>query len=148
MPGEFLDFLAIYPYLLPKAIVVFHDVNLNFIRTKMDSSIKNIRNNSLCIATKALFCIIGGKKFFGLANGTNSKLFNIAAVQIDERTKSSIQSVFFGTQFTWAYSLDNDMLDEYRKIYSKYYDLDCLSLFDSAVKYNAVSLGICNSLYV
>ena len=147
MPGELLDFLTIYPYLTKDATVVFHDVNLNIANLRKNSSKQVVKSSSLFIATKALFSVVGGKKFFDVSSDEKKGLPNIAAVQIDERTRASVPSLFFATQYTWTYTVSEEMLSEYRNIFSKHYNKKCLELFDTAVKYNGIALKICPSLF-
>ncbi len=53
LPGELLDFLAIFPYLSPKATVVLHDVSLN-----LQHTISSARSYS----TKVVFDIVVADK--------------------------------------------------------------------------------------
>lgn len=60
LPGEILDYICLYPYLTEGAIVVFHDVNLNYIRSKTEDINLALRSE-FSVSTKILFGACKGR---------------------------------------------------------------------------------------
>lgn len=116
LPGELLDILCILPYLNDGAVVVLHDVALNL----HDMSRKGY------YATKIVLDAAAGKKYYNY----NDEMFNIAAVEIRQDTRMNAANLFSALSITWAnFPAESDMTC-YRNIYKKYYDEECIYLFD------------------
>jgi hypothetical protein len=131
MPGELLDFLIIYPYLSPDAIVVLHDVNENHQYFKSSGGYYlNFKKSFELIATSVLFSTVKAVKYY------NADAPNIAAFQIDQDTRTHLIDCFFALSHTWAYNMPQNILKIFRKELMQYYDKNCLSFFDQAVRQN------------
>lgn len=119
LPGELLDFLCILPYLKDDAIVVLHDVTLN------------LSSSPVSFATKIVLDAVVGTKYF---NVNNCATYNIGGVKIGKETRQNIANVFSAFSITWNYYPAPQELEMYTKIYEKYYDEECLILFNIYVK--------------
>lgn len=115
LPGEFLDFLAILPYLSHHATVVLHDVALHL-----------IGKSNIAYATKLLFDSVVAEKYYNIEEG----IYNIAAFSVDENTRKYIANVFSALSISWYYEPSIKQLMIYRDEYKKHYDKECLTLFD------------------
>lgn len=131
LPGEILDFLAVLPFLKKNAIVVIHDINLNYFR-----AINGTENKTFAaredIATKILLTTVVADKYIC---ENNIMAANIAAFQINEDTVRYIENVFLSLTLSWSYNL-GEMTNEYREIFCKYYSEKLVNLFDIAVTCN------------
>lgn len=121
MPGEFLDFLYALPYLRRDAVVVLHDVSLGLI------------NCSDAICNKLLFDSMTGDKYWDITQIEKGILPNIAAVQINDSTRKSIEDVFTALSINWYYIPKLAVLHKYRLFYEKQYSNECLNLFDAII---------------
>ena len=130
LPGEILDFLCIFPYLAENAIVVVHDITRNF------------SEHRYSFATKILLDSVSGEKYFNLIK----RLPNIGAFRITEETMLNIENVFSALSITWGYSVDAEILMDYRKIYQSFYPEECLKLFDQIVLMQKIQYQ-CYGLY-
>ena len=135
LPGELLDFLAVYPYLKNGATVVLHDTNLDYLRAKNTNDTFN-KSAYKATATKNLFSLITAEKYINM----NSKMGvpNIAAFVVNEDTQKYIKDVFFALTLTWGYMPEEYLLAQYRECYAHNYDPDCLDVFDLAIAMNRV----------
>ena len=115
MPGEILDFLAILPYLNNGAIVILHDVANNL-----------LGRSTLAYATKILLDTVYAEKFYDYQNMN----LNIGAFKIEDKTRENIANVFSALSITWLYEPAIRELMFYRDIFKRYYDEECISLFD------------------
>jgi len=117
IPGEILDFLAVFPYLSEHAIVVLHDTALH-----------HHLNNSRCIATCTLFSTVTADKF------VNDMEYykNIAAFSISKDTETYLMDVFNALTLPWGYLPDDKQLKEYDRIYIKNYSEDAVKLWSKA----------------
>lgn len=122
LPGELLDFLCILPFLKDGAIVVLHDTILNL-----------GGQNKEAYATKIVLDVSTGEKYFDYENWT----INIGAIRIGEDTRKNIANVFSALSISWRYCPSESDLLAYRNIYKKYYDEECLKLFDIFVEYQS-----------
>lgn len=132
LPGEVLDFLCILPYLNKEATVVLHDISLNYINSFSDD-IPTLFSAKTCNATKILYSTVTAQKWFYFENMPG---FNIAAFTINEDTIKYIADCFQILSLTWEYSLTDIALDEYRHIFLRHYNEQCVKLYDLAIKAN------------
>lgn len=132
LPGELLDFLCVLPYLTENAVIVLHDISLNYISSFSDD-IKTLFSAKDYNATKILYTTVTAKKWFYFEDEPG---FNIAAFTINADTIKYITDCFQALSLTWEYLMSEKMLSEYRNILSRYYNEQCLKLFDMAVKVN------------
>lgn len=132
LPGEILDFLCILPYLTKDATVVLHDVDLNYIRA-VHGTRRQVLKSKNCVSTKLLFSTVTAEKYL---SANQEGLFNIAAFMISEDTRKYVKDLFYLLTSTWSYVPGENMLKDYRDVYERYYDKNCLELYDIAVKNN------------
>ncbi len=128
LPGELLDFLAYYPFLKERCIIILHDIAINHLS----------RHDSLEFATKVLFDTVTAEKILNL--GTGNILPNIGAFMVTRDTGRNIADVFSALTLTWAYMPEARCLTLYRDLYSEYYTPNELRLFDLAVQMNRQSI--------
>lgn len=90
LPGEILDFIVAFPYLKKDAIVVLHDIGLQF-RAEYRRM----------IATGILFQTVVADKFWN-----NQGVYpNIAGFQITEDTGKYMRDMFLSLTLPWQYTL-------------------------------------------
>ena len=123
MPGEFLNFLEILPFLKKNAIVLLHDIAYcGRMFWEMSSNDR-------------LFSILKGTKILPKPeNGTI--VANIGAVILDEDINERIFDIFFGIYTNWAYVPPDNQINKLMKHFEKYYGTKYLNLFKEAVKKN------------
>ena len=138
LPGEILDFLCVLPYLAKEATVVLHDMNLNYMKVESGNR-ENIVHSAQYIVTKVLFSAVAADKYLSI---TEDNLANIGAFTISSDTFRHVESLFYLLSLTWGYMPQKKMLDDYRSVYAKHYDKECLELYDIAVKNNQKMLGM------
>ncbi|MFG6346914.1 MAG: class I SAM-dependent methyltransferase [Lachnospiraceae bacterium] len=114
LPGELLDFLCILPYLRDGAIVVMHDITLNF------------DGNRDAFATKIILNSAFGEKYYNYSD----RVLNIAALKINGDTRKYAANLFSAFSITWTDFPSDLEVELYRKNYEKYYDEECIELFD------------------
>lgn len=111
LPGELLDFIICYPFLDRNCTVILHDIAENLLTG---------RDND--IATKLLFDVIKADKWY--MHDTERNLYgqsNIAAFQMNEKTKESIEDLFSGLSMTWQYHFKDEEEKAYLRIIEKYH---------------------------
>lgn len=128
VPGEILDFLAIFHSLENGAIVVLHDVALNH------------EGHEEAICTKLLFDTVVADKIVMDDPERCAKYANIAAFMVNEDTRKYIYNVFSSLTLPWEYMLTEKEIAIYREKYEMEYDQTLVELFDKAVKLNEMSL--------
>lgn len=116
MPGEILDFLTILPFLNDGAVCILHDTANNLLGKPYKDT----------YATKILLDCVYTEKYYDFQNEN----LNIGAFVVDHRTREYIANVFSSLSVTWAYEPSIRQLTTYRDVFKKYYDEECLSLFD------------------
>lgn len=115
LPGEVLDFLALFPYLTPDAVVVLHDVRRHFYVSKS-------------YATNILFNTVTADKYID-----NSQSYpNIAAFKINEDTPKYILDVFAGLMMPWYYLPSDEMMAAYESVLCKNYPESFMKLYEQA----------------
>ena len=123
-PGEILDFLIILPFLKENAIVIFHDI-ANQIAPS------TTRNEW---APYIIFNAIRGKKY--LPFGNNILTQNIGAVKLDSNQNLYYHDYFRLLGGQWQYFPKEIHINQTRNIFKKYYDADCLTMFEETVSFN------------
>ncbi len=124
LPGEFLDFIAILPYLKDGAIVVLHDVSLNLFDIRIGGSDCN---------RALLSCVSSEKKYYNFKELEDGCLPNIGAFVVDESTRNNIMNVIQTMTMSWNYMPNKEELCIYTEHYKKFYDVDCLDLWNRIV---------------
>ncbi|MBU1109683.1 MAG: class I SAM-dependent methyltransferase [Candidatus Riflebacteria bacterium] len=119
LPGELLDFIVIFPYLAPDAVLVLHDTSL-YLEPRAN----------LSVATRILLSSVCADKIICRETDDPLKLSNIAAFQINSDTGKYINNCFSALALRWVYKLDKVFAEEYRQIIAAKYDQELLEYFD------------------
>lgn len=128
-PGEILDFLMVLPILKEEAIAIFHDIGNQI--TKCGR--KNTRRNW---APYKIFNIIRGTKFYPSGNNILTK--DIGAIKLDKNQYKYFHDYFRTLGGQWDYFPEEAHIKILRKFIKRYYDDDCLLMFEETVKFNRV----------
>lgn len=123
LPGELLDFLVCFPYLKEGCVVVLHDVIVNHL-TGWEHE----------IATKLLFDVVQGDKWYMPEGNDLLGFTNIAAFEIGERTKDSVYNIFSSLTFTWSYMLNQEEKNKYVKVIEKNYSAQYVEWFEKVLE--------------
>ena len=123
-PGEILDFLIVLPFLKEEAIVIFHDI-ANQITVKLG------RNEW---APYIIYNAIRGKKY--LPSGKNILTHDIGAVKLERNQKKYYQDYFRLLGGQWQYFPKELHINELINYFKKYYDDDCLNMFNETIQFN------------
>ncbi len=126
-PGEILDFLIILPFLNKGAIVCFHDIGNQITRAGQ----KNTRREW---APYLIFNIIKGKKY--LPSGNKILTHDIGAIKLEKNQIKYIHDYFRALGGQWQYFPKEIYIEILRKYFNKYYDNDCIKIFEETVSFN------------
>ena len=126
-PGEILDFLIILPFLKKGAIVAFHDIGNQITCAKQDYKRKEY-------APYLIFNIIKGKKF--LPSGKGILLKDIGAIKLDNNQYLYINDYFRSLGGQWQYFPEEEDINLITKLFKKYYNKDCMTIFEETVSFN------------
>ena len=135
MPGEGLDFLAVFPYLKIGSVIVLHDVAYNHIKPQ------HIDGH----ATTVLFSAVMASKFLNFVpdDGRSRYVYpNIAAFQINDQTRANIENVFLTMVLRWAYLPLLEEIKLYLNHYQRHYPPELYKIFVEAVKMNLYNMVI------
>ena len=125
-PGEILDFLMILPFLRENAIVIFHDIG-NQLR---------INDKRREWAPYLIFNGIRGKKIF--PSGNMILGHDIGAIILEKDQKKYYHDYFRLLGGQWQYFPNEVHIIKMRKFFKKYYDKDCVFMFEEASKFNRI----------
>ena len=124
LPGEVLDFLMIFPYLAPNAIVVIHDTALQTVAP-------------LCYSNILLFQALRGTRM--MPDETERIGFpypNIGAVRLDQ--EQEIADIFRLLTLPWQHYMPTEHdLSVIRALFAEHYCAEMLALYDCACLMNA-----------
>ena len=123
-PGEILDFLIILPFLREKAVVIFHDIANQITKSK----------NRREWAPYIIFNAIRGHNFFPSGNFLIKN--DIGAKQLEINQKNYYHDYFRLLGGQWQYFPKEKHIIQIRKFFKKYYDEDCLTMFEEASSFN------------
>lgn len=138
LPGELLQFFAVYPYMNIDSVLAMHDISLNF---HPESSPQRFWPNGY--ATKILYCTIVSKyKML-----PNKNWPNIGAVILGEESKKYIENTFFALGITWRYFPSKQLLTKYANFISTHYSSLCLAMFNECVEKQAMLDNFINIRY-
>ena len=139
-PGEILDFLIVLPFLKEGAIVGFHDIGNQITK----SGKKNSRKEW---APYIIFNIIKGKKY--LPSGNKILTHDIGSIKLEKNQINYIHDYFRALGGQWQYFPKEKHIEIIRKLFNKYYDNDCLMIFEESVSFNRnfVKNNPLNNLY-
>jgi hypothetical protein len=130
MPGEVLDFIAVFPYLTESAIVVLHDTSRQFD--------PDFGTNFHRYATTALFSSVTAEKiiFSDIPRGKPEGFPNITAFRVNSDTKKYISDVFIALSLPWTYLPSPEHLNHYYEAMYNFYSLDLIEYFKRATNTN------------
>jgi hypothetical protein len=129
-PGEILDFIIVLPFLSEEAIIVIHDIANQITAT----------NNNLWIGKRnewapyIIFNSIRGKIY--LPSGKNLLIHDIGAKKLEINQKKYFHDYFRVLGGQWQYFPKEEYIQEMYEYFKKYYDSDCLNIFNEAVNFN------------
>lgn len=126
MPGEFLSFFVILPYLSENATVVLHDIHLNYFSIKGGN---RVGFNSYCTSLLFSTAVSQQKYVLKLDNG---EISNIGAFDVNTFTKENIYNMFHALFVNWAYYPSMDM-EMYKEFIQKHYSSHCSRYFNICV---------------
>ena len=126
-PGEILDFLMVFPFLKDRALVGFHDISHQI----LFSGWNNSRNEW---APYLIFNIIKGKKYLPSGKGILTK--GIGFIKLEKNQLNYIYDYFRALGGQWQYIPEEEHIELMRKFINKYYDKNCLTICEEAVKFN------------
>lgn len=129
-PGEILDVLMVLPFLKEEAVLIFHDIG-NQITDGLSSLKKGGRKEW---APYIIFNLLRGKKF--LPSGGRILTNNIGAVKLEKNQYRFIHDYFRALGGQWAYFPKEKYIKLLRNFFKKYYDEDCMIMFEETVKFN------------
>ena len=123
-PGEILDFIIVLPFLRENAIVGIHDI-ANQINAAQDRKE---------FAPYIIFNMIRGKQY--LPSGRTQLRQDIGIKILDSNQKKYYLDYFRSLGGQWQYFPKEKHISLIREYLKKYYDKDCLLMFDEAVEFN------------
>lgn len=124
-PGEILDFLIVLPFLKEEAIVIFHDIAKQMFSKKRAEYAPYIIYNE-----------IKGYKY--LPSGNYILKQNIGAIKLDKNQKNYYKDYFRLLGGQWHYFPKEIHIISLRNFFKKYYDEECLIIFEEAVEFNRI----------
>ena len=123
-PGEILDFLIILPFLKEEAIVIFHDIANQITRSSKRQE----------WAPYIIFNAIRGEKY--LPSGKYILKQDIGAIKLEKNQNKYYHDYFRLLGGEWQYFPKEIHIKQLRNYFKKYYDEDCLIMFEEAVTFN------------
>ena len=126
-PGEILQFLIVLPFLKEEAVVIFHDIANQITKSGRPGTRREW-------ASYIIFNILRGKKY--LPSGNKLLLNDIGAVKLEKHQKRYIYDYFRALGGQWQYFPKEIYIKTVRDLFAKYYDKNCLIMFDEAVEFN------------
>lgn len=142
LPGELLDFIALYPYLDAGAVIIFHDVG------QSQLGIGHISGAPYEYASLVTLSTMVGDKYLPVDEGRLGGFSNIGAMKLNKYSQYSLENLFLGLFINWNYIPDKRSLDEYREVIAKKYDEKYYKMFEQAIECNVFSLYRRNQLMV
>ena len=130
-PGEILDFLIVLPFLSEEAIIIMHDIANQITAPRKYRGWLGKRNEW---APYIIFNSIRGKIY--LPSGNNLLTHNIGAKKLDINQKQYFHEYFRVLGGQWQYFPKEEYIKEMHEYIKKYYDSDCLNIFNEAVNFN------------
>lgn len=131
LPGELLDFLAAFPGLNGRAVVVLHDILLNHLTEVGDVN---------SVATRVLLSSAVGEKIICKGDDNQYNCIGLGAFEVTKETETYIGNVFSALMMTWNYIPDTKQIELYKECFFRYYCNDLVEAFDIAVEMNKNTL--------
>ena len=123
-PGEILDFIMVLPFLKEEAIVGIHDI--------ANQITKSPKRNEY--APYIIFNIIRGKTY--LPSGEKRLIHDIGAKKLEINQMKYIHDYFRALGGQWQYFPKEKHIQLMIEYFKKYYDNDCLIMFNETVEFN------------
>ena len=123
-PGEILDFLIVLPFLKEGAIIIIHDIGNQITR--------GYQRNEW--APYIIFNGIRGYKY--LPSGNQILKHDIGAIQLEKNQYKYYKDYFRLLGGQWQYFPKEKYINHIRNYFKKYYDDDCLTIFEETVSFN------------
>ncbi len=128
MPGEFLSYLAIIPYLKKKAVVVLHDVYDNYHEIIDGKMLTTWNADSFC--TGILMSSVPSKKKYM----PDEDVPNIGAFVQQGDPNDYVMDVLRSLFVKWRYVPDDDMLDKYSEMIREKFGERASTFFDKCLE--------------
>ena len=129
MPGEFLSFLVVLPFVKRGAPIVLHDTLLNYHLVMTWDYESNTYINSAFCTGLLLSCVPSKKKEMP------KSFCNIGSFICDKTTTRNILDVILAMYQPWYELPDEQLLEKYSIFVHKYYDESCSRYFDNLLEY-------------
>jgi len=130
-PGEILDFIIVLPFLSEEAIIVMHDIANQITVPKKAKNSYGKRNEW---APYIIFNSIRGKTF--LPSGQKILIHDIGAKKLDINQSRYFHDYFRVLGGQWQYFPKEEHIKLLTEYFKKYYDSDCLNIFNETVNFN------------
>jgi len=130
-PGEILDFIIVLPFLSEKAVVCLHDIANQQTLFYRSASWIGKRNEW---APYIIFNGIRGKTY--LPSGKKRLWNDIGAKRLDINQKQYYHDYFRLLGGQWQYFPKEEYIQGIYEYLKKYYDNDCLTMYNETVKFN------------
>lgn len=121
LPGEMLDFLAIYPYLGSKACVVLHDIALNHYDIHSES-----------FATQLLMDVVVADRIIGEDKNREFGYPNIGAFIVNGDTERYISNAFNALLITWTNLPKREEFELYLHLFEQSYSAELVKTAKTA----------------
>ena len=130
-PGEILDFIIVLPFLSEKAVVCLHDIANQQTLFYRSASWIGKRNEW---APYIIFNGIRGKTY--LPSGKKRLWNDIGAKRLDINQKQYYHDYFRLLGGQWQYFPKEEYIQGIYEYLKKYYDNDCLTMYNETVEFN------------
>ena len=131
-PGEILDFIIVLPFLRENAVVGFHDIANQQTKFYKEYFIWTGKRNEW--APYIIFNAIRGKIY--LPSGKKILWQDIGAKRLDINQKQYYHDYFRLLGGQWQYFPKEEYIEGIYEHLKKYYDNDCLTMYNETVKFN------------
>lgn len=145
MPGEFLTFLAILPFVKNGTPIVFHDTFLHYHLMVRDEPFltATMKDDRLDEVSLNQYC---NNLLTSSASSRHKEIpkthCNIGMLIKDRSTTKNILDVIRTMCIPWFYMPPKDMLDRYSEFMKRYYDETCSKYFDMCIEYETKYFSI------
>ena len=130
-PGEILDFIMVLPFLSEEAVIVMHDIANQITATKRFKGWLGKRNEW---APYIIFNSMRGEIY--LPSGKNLLTHDIGAKKLYINQKIYFHDYFRVLGGQWQYFPKEQFINKIRNFIKRYYDNDCLNIYNEAVDFN------------
>lgn len=128
MPGEFLSFLAVLPFVKRGSPIVFHDIMLSYHQAISWNEDIFCKWQSFC--TGLLFSCASSKK-----KERPMTHCNIGMLIYDKMTEENVLDVIHAMYMPWAYLPSKEMLSLYSQFIKDHYNHSCSRYFNDLITY-------------